>query len=932
MVKNYRRNTKIMKKRAFLFGAFLVSITAYSQSGPGGVGTSSTNGLWLKAEDVNQTNDTAVSSWSDASGNNNDAAQATADEQPKYFTTSDLNGMPIVRLDGTGDQLFIDDADILDGTSGMTFLSVIRPNNLNGQPRGILGKRLTYNAGASDYAYTWFMYSNDYLNVDINTANDRYNTSPTSFSNATNYLLSFQFDGSLAASSRSTMYSGGALIKTASETSTSVLSSSEDLVLGALNKDYGTYLGADYAEVIHYNYALNAAEQTIVNNYLSAKYNVSLDANDYYTQDDNANGDFDFHVAGIGQAADGTNHTNAKGSGIVTMHTPSDLANDEFLFWGEENNSSSYSFVNNGKPDYNILTTKWRVDKRNDVGTVTVSFDISNVDLAGKADDIPLLMFVDNNSSLSSPTEVYDLNISGNTATATGVTFEDDDYFTLVYGTIGYNADGFYGGSGLADAPDETDSNKMFIVSADVTLTSHAHVSTLFVCNGHELTLAPNVCLAVDDNSYINGADGLFLESDETGTANFIENGIKYRNSGNVTIERYFDAGSGIYLEGYHYMSSPISNQPKFTDMTDLYTYRESDLSWLHHSDPVDGFTNFTGGMGYAIRYTSDITKEFSGELNSGPYNIAITATNAGGGFTNFNLVGNPYSCSISADALVEANSTMVSTTVYFWNGVDYATYNTALDAGTAGSLGGTPDGNISVGQGFYVDATSSDNLAFTNSMRTADSDTYFRKESFPFVRLMASTKEGRSDVLLAAHRASTNGVDDYDTKHMPGNGDLMVSTLINELAYDIQSVPNFESKTFDLKVVSKKSAQINFSISEMRSLDGMKVYVDDNGVLTDISDVPYTTFVEEGTYTERFKLRIAKATDNFNAWVDNGFVQLSLEENEIATDIRLFALDGKTIATGKDMYITNWDQLTNGVYLLEVNTNHGKHVQKIIK
>ena len=932
MANNYRRNTRIMRKRAFLFGAFLVSVAAYSQNGPGGVGTSSTNGLWLKAEDVNQANDTAVSTWGDASGNSNDAEQATGSQQPKYFTTSDLNGMPVVRLDGTSDQMFIDDADILDGTSGITYLSVIRPNNLNTQPRGILGKRLTYNTGASDYAYTWFMYSGDYLNVDINTGNDRYNTSPTSFSNATNYLLSFQFDGSLGSSVRSTMYSGGALIKTASETSTSVLSSDEDLVLGALNKNYGTYLGADYAEVIQYNYSLNAAEQTIVNNYLSAKYNVTLDANDYYTQDDGANGDFDFHVAGIGQAADGTNHLDSKGSGIVTMNTPSSIDDDRFLFWGEENNSSSYSFASSTKPDLEVLTTKWRVNKRNDLGSVSLSFDISNVDLTGKSADIPLFLFVDNNNDFSSPTEVYELSISGNTATATGVNFEDDDYFTLVYGAMGYNADGFYGGSGTDGAPDETDTDKMFVVSADVSLSTHAHISTLFVCDDHTLTLEPNVCLALDDFAFINEQEGLILESDETGTANFVENGVKYRNDGSIKIERYLDAGSGVYLEGYHYMSSPMDNQAKFTDMTDLYTYRESDLSWLHHADPVDGFTHFTGGMGYAIRYTADVTKEFSGTVNTGPYSTAITASNVGGSFTNFNLVGNPYACSISADDLVEANNTIVTTTVYFWNGIDYATYNTSLDAGTAGSLGGTPDGEIAIGQGFYVDASASSNLSFTNSMRTADSDTYFRKESFPLIRLMANTQEGRSDILFAAHRASTDGADDYDTKHMPGNGDLAVSSLINDFAYDIQSVPNFESKTFDIKVVSKKAEKIDFSITETRALDGMRVYLEDNGVLTDITDVSYSTFVEEGTYTERFKLRIAKVENNFNAWVDNGLVTLSLDENEIATEIRLIALDGKTITVSKDMRISNWSQLTNGVYLLEVNTNQGKHVQKIIK
>lgn len=133
---------EIMKKIMF-FNMLLLSNILLAQTGPGGVGSSTTNGLWLRADNLNQTNATAVSSWTDASGNTNNAIESTSSAQPTFYTTSsDLNSMPIVRFDGTDDEMHVLDADILDGTPGITYYAVLRPNNLDGStPRGILGKR-----------------------------------------------------------------------------------------------------------------------------------------------------------------------------------------------------------------------------------------------------------------------------------------------------------------------------------------------------------------------------------------------------------------------------------------------------------------------------------------------------------------------------------------------------------------------------------------------------------------------------------------------------------------------------------------------------------------------------------------------------------------------------------------------------------------------
>ena len=72
---------------------------------------------------------------------------------------------------------------------------------------------------------------------------------------------------------------------------------------------------------------------------MAAKHAIALAANDFYDEDDAGNGDYDFDVAGIGQAADGSNHTNARGTGIWRVSGATELGDGEYFFWGRDNSS-----------------------------------------------------------------------------------------------------------------------------------------------------------------------------------------------------------------------------------------------------------------------------------------------------------------------------------------------------------------------------------------------------------------------------------------------------------------------------------------------------------------------------------------------------------------------------------------------------------------
>jgi hypothetical protein len=81
--------------------------------------------LWLDASQLTGLSDgVAVSSWTDFSGNNNHAVQATAGNKPIY-KTNQLNGKPSVQFTGSSNQFVTTPNIVL--SSGWTFFVVNKP-------------------------------------------------------------------------------------------------------------------------------------------------------------------------------------------------------------------------------------------------------------------------------------------------------------------------------------------------------------------------------------------------------------------------------------------------------------------------------------------------------------------------------------------------------------------------------------------------------------------------------------------------------------------------------------------------------------------------------------------------------------------------------------------------------------------------------------
>lgn len=389
----------------YIMAAAMLPIFGFAQTGPGGVGNSSGNVFWIKAGNgVSPATDGAsVSAWNDVSGNANHLSQSVAVQQPVYRTNV-LNGYPALQFDnnsaaGQNDYMIASDSPVLDNTNGLTIFSVTRPLTLGGDGRAIVSKRT--NVGVN-HSYMFFYYTSDYLFADISGLDNRFSSSPTAFSANTSYITGLHYDGTLPTAQRSKIFSGNTLLVTSAETDASIPDYASPLLVGTTHVGDPRPFGGYIAEVIIFREALNETRRTIINNYLSAKYNIPLATADLYTMDNPGNGNFDHEMAGIGRISATDLHADAKGSSIIRILNPNGLDNGEFMLWGHNNGTlqaSNLTDIPSGTQAR--LDRVWRVSEVNtlgaatDVGAVDIRIDLTGL---GPVNPAHLRLLVDTNN------------------------------------------------------------------------------------------------------------------------------------------------------------------------------------------------------------------------------------------------------------------------------------------------------------------------------------------------------------------------------------------------------------------------------------------------------------------------------------------------------------------------------------------------------
>ncbi len=423
-----------------IFFSFLFVSFSFGQTGPGGVGTSINNSLWLKADfGVNTTTDGAsISTWNDQSGNGINVSQSNANQKP-IFKSNLMNGYPAIEFDnnntsGQNDYLIGPNNSKLDSTAGYSIFTVSRLKGLTGDAQSIISKRTSIDV---NQAFMLFYYTGNYMYLDIDGLGDRFNSSPVSYTSSTNYIFDAVYDGTLGAANRSKIYEGEKLRKTSTESSSFVGRKSSPLLLGATHTSDNRPFNGYISEVIIYRTTLNDAQRMIVNNYLSSKYAIPLIENDKYEGDLASKGGYYREVAGVGKESTGANtQFNPSANGGLGISINAGLDNGDYVLSGYSS-TSNYQVFNDVGGVCGMAPARWsRIwywDVTNSSTLINANITFNTMDAGVGA----VQLGVANNYVL-----LFRANQSGNWAIKANASYVSGQ--NVVFENIEISSDGYY--------------------------------------------------------------------------------------------------------------------------------------------------------------------------------------------------------------------------------------------------------------------------------------------------------------------------------------------------------------------------------------------------------------------------------------------------------------------------------------------------------
>lgn len=518
---------------AFLVVCFLIFFPKETdaQTGPGGVGNAATNKVWLDASYMTGlSNGASVSQWNDRSGNNWHAHQTNATNYPT-FLVNQLNGQPTIHFNRTAAPQYLEITNPGIGfamSNSNTIFAVSRASTGGSSNSGgglyqiifstgdgyITGLQYSgYPSLVSTIAVQWVGGIGDSPTANINV------TTPTS---QNVWTISNQWNKEIVSGTTLKSYINGLLKGTrTSNYQMADYSAIDNVRIGAYAPAvYTAALNGDIAEVIFYNVVLNDAQRIIVDNYLSAKYNLAI-TGDYYTGNDPA---FTLDVQGIG-TTDGTTsnkHSQAgNGKGLLLSEYNNTLNSaNEYLICGH--NSLVNSLVIADLPAGEEIRWKriWYLKKTGQIDA-NISFDFSE---AGLVPDAGLA------NSLNGYHLLYRSGSSGNFSVVTGdgvaltPSLNNADQLTFMvantvlndgYYTLGYSGGIVWTGSvntewdnagnwNIGRVPEAADQVSVYSCSVCPEISNDVNISSLQLNNGSKLKINNRV-LTVSGPAHLEG-------------------------------------------------------------------------------------------------------------------------------------------------------------------------------------------------------------------------------------------------------------------------------------------------------------------------------------------------------------------------------------------------------------------------------------------
>lgn len=491
---------------------------------------------------------------------------------------------------------------------------------------------------------------------------------------------------------------------------------------------------------------------------------------------------------------------------------------------------------------------------------------------------------------------------------------------------------------------DGSDSNAWATAANWTPATVPSSTSNVFIPT-HNITNYPTVTTAVTVNS-------VDMESRST-----LDTQSATSFSGTVTYNRNL-ATSNWYL-----VSSPVSGEI-MTDMranNSFNTNGSNEISfapydnsqavasdrWAYFGDTATDA--LVDGKGYSTSLSSSGDISFSGTINTSDVTIALTQ--GGGSGTNFNLLGNPFTAYINSGTfLTNETGDLNSETIWLWDQSGNGGAGEYVTKVTADAF------KVAPGQGFFVEASSTNNVIFTEAMQSHESTDTFQRNGRTEVHILMNDGTNNKFAKLYYIDGTTTSFDNgYDGELFGGvaNPFAVYTHLLGDSQgknYQIQSLPNsnYESMIVPVGVNAVSGKELTFSVNAMNLPDAIKVYLEDksNNSFTrlDETNAEYKiTLDADLNGIGRFYIHTTSSvlnTPNFDISTVNIYkttntnVRITGLQNGNAST-NLYNILGKRVFSNsfkvKSVNDINLPELKTGVYIIQLTTEQGKVNKKII-
>lgn len=393
----------------FLIGFILLltSLVGVSQTGPGGIGEtdgSSSLELWLDPDFGISTTGPLVDTWGDQSGNGIDF-NSTGTGRPKH-SISEINGH---------------DCTTYERALGFQRLNISSAiNDIGEWDNRTIIYVYKYTANETDLQIMGTSNGNDVIDYGNTNQNKRVrvrNNGDNVYSGNNSIRRNRWHVGVVTYNGwRTRVHNNGErFVNSWSDAGAWAIDG--DFDIGGADSPSDSFDG-DIAEVIIFSEALNDAKRIIVENYLAAKYGLNLRENDIYRQDRTNRGNYDFEVGGIGRRNLFSEHSDSQG-GMVRISNPSNLGNNEYLFWGHDGGAASATEIIDIPSGLEARFERvWRVSEtdpdRNavDIGSIDMHFDLSGLGSI-TPEDLNLLVDTDDDGDFADETPIVGATLIG---------------------------------------------------------------------------------------------------------------------------------------------------------------------------------------------------------------------------------------------------------------------------------------------------------------------------------------------------------------------------------------------------------------------------------------------------------------------------------------------------------------------------------------